>query len=152
MDPAIFLPTLNATLNATSAVLLAAGFWAVRTRRLALHRGLMLAAVGVSAAFLVSYLVYHFGFQLTKRYEGAGRGAYLLLLATHTILAAVTLPLVLVTLARALRGQRGDTKLVSAGIAARFARHRAVARWTLPIWLYVSITGVVIYLLLYVIV
>jgi len=130
------LPTLNAVLNASAALVLATGFVAIRRGRVGLHRACMLTAVGLSALFLASYLVYHA--QVGSRpYEGAGwtRTLYFAVLITHTVLAAVILPLVATTLYRALR--------------ARFDRHARVARWTLPAWLYVSVTGVVVYWMLY---
>ena len=130
------LPTLNACLNATAAVLLVAGYALIRTGRKRAHRGVMLAAFTVSTLFLVSYLVYHYQVG-SVRYPGGGaiRTVYLTILATHTLLAAAVPPLAIVTLRR--------------GLGARFDRHRAIARWTLPIWLYVSVTGVVVYLMLY---
>jgi len=143
------LPTLNAILNAASTCLLLAAYRAVRGRRLMLHRNLMFAAIGTSAAFLTSYLIYHFGVQLTRSYEGPWRELYLGILLSHTALAIGVLPLVLVTVARALKAQQGDAALASPEVAARFARHRSIARWTFPIWLYVSITGVIVYLMLY---
>jgi protein SCO1/2/putative membrane protein len=148
-SPGASLPTLNAALNATSTSLLLAGFWAVRTGRLVAHRYLMLGALTCSAAFLVSYLIYHFGFHLTRRYEGPWRPFYLTILLTHTVLAAGVLPLVLMTTARALRAMRGDPRLRDPQLRERFAQHRAIARWTFPIWLYVSLTGVTIYWMLY---
>jgi len=143
------LPALNAILNSTSTLLLLSAYRAVRTRRLLLHRNLMFAAIITSAAFLVSYLIYHFGVQLTKRYEGPFRPLYFTILISHTILAITVLPLVLMTTARALRGQKGDPTLTSPELPVHFAKHRAIARWTFPIWLYVSVTGVVVYLMLY---
>lgn len=136
MIPYAALPTVNAILNATSAGLLIAGYVAIRRRRRDRHRVLMLAAVASSSLFLVSYLVYH-AHAGTTRFAGSPpvRAAYFAILATHTVLAAAIVPLVILALARALRGE--------------FARHRRVARWTLPTWLYVSVTGVVIYLMLY---
>lgn len=130
------LPTLNAALNATSGVLLATGFVLIRKGKREGHRKAMLAAFGVSVAFLFSYLVYHFQagsvrFQKT----GAIRTVYFSILISHTALAAVTPPLAIVTLRRAWR--------------ERFDAHRRIARWTLPIWLYVSVTGVLVYWMLY---
>lgn len=136
MPPVALLPTINAVLNATAAVALTLGYVAIRRRRVGVHRACMLTAVGVSALFLVSYLAYHY--QAGSRpFGGTGwlRGLYLAILLSHTVLAAAIVPLVLITLTRALRG--------------RFARHVAVARWTLPLWLYVSVTGVVVYWMLY---
>jgi uncharacterized membrane protein YozB (DUF420 family) len=131
-----FLPTLNAVLNATAAALLAWGWTLIRRGRREKHRRVMLAAFATSVLFLTSYLVYHaqvgsVRFQKT----GSIRTIYLTILLTHTVLAAAVAPLALVTLTRALKG--------------RFESHRAIARWTLPIWLYVSVTGVVVYLMLY---
>jgi uncharacterized membrane protein YozB (DUF420 family) len=130
------LPTLNASLNATSAVLLVAGWLLIRARRIDAHRRVMITAFGCSVAFLVSYLVYHFQVG-TVRFPGTGtpRTIYLSILATHTVLAVAVPVLAVITLSRALR--------------RRFDKHRRIARWTLPIWLYVSITGVVVYWMLY---
>jgi putative membrane protein len=135
--PAItILPTLNAVLNSVSAALLAAGFVLIRRRQSAAHRACMLAALGVSALFLVSYVVYHYHAG-SRAYEGQGwvRAVYFVLLVSHIVLAAVIVPLALTTIFRAWRGD--------------FARHVRIARWTLPIWLYVSVTGVVVYWMLY---
>lgn len=130
------LPTLNAVLNAASAVLLACGFAMIRAGRREAHRRFMLAAVSTSSLFLVSYLVYHFQVG-SVRFTGTGaiRNAYLAILLTHTVLAIVIVPLVLLTLRLALR--------------ERFPAHRRLARVTLPLWTYVSVTGVVIYWMLY---
>ena len=130
------LPTVNASLNALSTVLLASGWIFIRRREIARHRACMLAAFATSALFLTSYLVYHAEVGSVP-YQGQGlrRTIYYVILLTHIVLAAAILPLALITLSRAL--------------AARFDRHRAIARWTLPIWLYVSVTGVVIYVMLY---
>jgi len=130
------LPTLNAVLNTASALLLVTGWALVRRGRRDAHRGAMLGAVATSAAFLASYLVYHFEVG-SVRFAGRGaiRTVYLAVLLSHTVLAAAIVPLVLVTLARALRG--------------RFEAHRALARWTLPLWLWVSASGVVVYWMLY---
>jgi len=130
------LPALNATLNGTAAVLLTAGYIMIRTGRRDAHRACMLGAFLASTLFLVSYVVYH-AHAGSKLFPGTGaiRTLYLAILATHVVLAAVILPLSITTLVRALRG--------------RFDTHRRIARWTLPIWLYVSVTGVVIYLMLY---
>ena len=132
------LPALNATLNATSTVLLSLGFYFVRRRQLTAHKRCMLSAFVTSTLFLASYLVYHFQvLPGSVRFGGTGwlRNAYYAILLTHIALAAVILPLALITLSRALKG--------------RFDKHRQIARWTLPLWLYVSITGVVIYWMLY---
>ncbi len=130
------LPSLNALLNTTSALLLVAGWVLVRTGHRAAHRRVMLAALATSTLFLASYLVYHARVG-SVRYAGQGplRAVYFAVLTSHTVLAAVIVPLVFVTLARALRG--------------RFDAHRRVARVTLPLWAYVSVTGVVVYLMLY---
>ena len=130
------LPSVNASLNALSSVLLASGWVFIRRREIARHRACMLAAFATSALFLTSYLVYHAEVGSVP-YQGQGviRTIYYVILLTHVVLAAAILPLALITLSRAL--------------AARFDRHRAIARWTLPIWLYVSVTGVVIYVMLY---
>jgi len=130
------LPTLNACLNATAAVAILTGVLAIRRRRVAVHRAAMLTAFAVSTAFLVSYLVYHYQAG-SKRFEGPGwlRVVYLAILLTHTVLAVAIVPLVVTTLYRALTRQ--------------FARHVPLARWTFPLWLYVSVTGVVVYWMLY---
>ncbi|HSG82743.1 MAG TPA: DUF420 domain-containing protein [Gemmatimonadota bacterium] len=130
------LPTVNALLNATSAIVLVAGFTAIKTRRKNLHRGLMLSAVGVSTLFLASYLYYHSQAGAT-RFTGQGwiRPVYFTILTTHTILAMIIVPLVIATLYLALR--------------QRFPVHRRIARFTLPVWLYVSVTGILVYLMLY---
>lgn len=132
----LHLPTVNASLNALAALLLIAGFIFVRRRQIQAHRVCMVAAFSCSVLFLVSYLYYHYNVG-SVRYSGTGtlRTVYLTILATHTVLAAAVPFLAIVTLVRALR--------------ERWDRHRAIARWTLPIWLYVSVTGVVIYLMLY---
>jgi uncharacterized membrane protein YozB (DUF420 family) len=130
------LPTLNATLNGTAAVLLVWAYWLIRHKRVAAHRRLMITAFCVSIAFLISYLVYHAQIG-SKHYEGTGllRPLYYSILLTHTSLALTVPVLAIITLRRGLRKD--------------YARHRAIARWTLPIWLYVSITGVVVYVMLY---
>jgi uncharacterized membrane protein YozB (DUF420 family) len=130
------LPTVNAILNASAAVLLVTGYVFVRRGRIRAHRACMIGAFALSTLFLVSYLTYHAQVG-SKRYEGTGpvRTLYLGILLTHTILAALVPPLAIVTLWRALR--------------ERFDRHVRIARWTLPIWLYVSVTGVVVYAMLY---
>ena len=130
------LPALNAALNATSAALLAIGWRAVRRRRIALHRACMLAACGVSTLFLVSYVIYHY-LAGSRPFLGQGwvRWLYFPILVSHIILAAAMVPFVLTTAYRALSGD--------------YVRHVWIARRTLPVWLYVSVTGVVVYLLLY---
>ncbi len=130
------LPTVNATLNGVSALLLSGGYLAIRRRRIAVHRRFMLAALATSTLFLTSYIVYHLSAPAV-RFGGQGwiRPVYFAMLISHVILAAALLPLVLVTVIRALRG--------------RFDAHRRLARWTLPIWFYVSVTGVLVYVALY---
>lgn len=131
------LPTVNATLNATSAVFLGLGYWCIRQKRVDAHRVCMLVAVVVSIVFLISYVTYHVHIG-SKHFAGQGlaRPVYFTILLSHTILAmAVALYMAPVTLYRALR--------------KRFDRHKMIARWTLPIWFYVSVTGVVVYLMLY---
>jgi uncharacterized membrane protein YozB (DUF420 family) len=130
------LPTVNAALNAISAILLIWGYTLIRRKQMDRHRKVMTTAFCTSCLFLVCYLVYHaqvgsVRFQKT----GAIRTLYLSILATHTMLAAAVPVLAIITLRR--------------GRAARYDRHRAIARWTLPIWLYVSVTGVVVYAMLY---
>jgi uncharacterized membrane protein YozB (DUF420 family) len=129
------LPAVNATLNGLAALLLVTGYVFIRRGNRARHQQCMLGALGVSALFLVSYVIYHLNAG-SRPFEGQGpiRIVYFTILITHVILAAAIVPLALVTATRALRG--------------RFDRHVRIARWTLPIWLYVSVTGVVIYLLL----
>lgn len=130
------LPTLNAALNATSAALLLCGWLLIRRGRRQAHRRVMLAALGCSALFLVSYLVYHAQVG-SVRFQGRGpiRTVYFAILISHTILATAIVPLVAVTVARALRGS--------------FDLHRRIARLTLPAWAYVSVTGVAVYWMLY---
>lgn len=130
------LPLINATLNGTAAVLLVLGYVAIKTGRVTVHKAAMLTALVVSAAFLASYLTYHFavrGGQAT-RYTGPWRELYLAVLLSHTVLAAVAAPLAVATAVLGLRG--------------RYRWHVRLARWTLPIWLYVSVTGVIVYLFL----
>jgi uncharacterized membrane protein YozB (DUF420 family) len=130
------LPFVNALLNGSSAVLLGLGYAFIRRRRVTAHRRCMLGAFAVSLLFLVSYVVYH-AQAGSRPYagHGAARAIYLVLLISHIILAAAILPLALTTLYRAWRGD--------------FSRHVRIARRTLPLWLYVSVTGVVIYVMLY---
>ena len=130
------LPAVNAALNALTALLLVAGYVQIRRRRIAAHRACMLAAFTTSVLFLVSYLTYHAQVG-SQPFTGQGpiRTVYFVVLISHIVLAALILPLALVTLRRGLR--RDDV------------RHAAIARWTLPIWLYVSVTGVVVYWMLY---
>ena len=130
------LPAVNATLNGISGVLLLCGWLLIRARRIQAHRVVMLAAFTASSLFLVSYLVYHAqvgSVPFTR--QGWVRTVYFTILITHVLLAFVTLPLAFMTLFRALR--------------ENFARHRAIARWTFPLWAYVSVTGVLVYVLLY---
>lgn len=136
MPDAADLPGVNAALNAVAATLLSIGYVLIRTGRVAQHRACMLAAFGASTLFLASYVVYHLevgSVPFTR--EGPIRIVYFTVLISHVVLAALIPPLALVTLLRALRG--------------RFAAHAALARWTLPIWLYVSVTGVAVYWMLY---
>ena len=134
-DYAIF-PVINATLNGSSAVLIATGRVLIRRGNMAAHRAFMIAAVVCSSAFLVSYLWYHVHVgSVPFRGQGAARPVYFAVLISHTLLAGAVVPLIIITLLRGLRGS--------------YDRHRAIARWTYPIWLYVSVTGVVIYLMLY---
>jgi uncharacterized membrane protein YozB (DUF420 family) len=130
------LPALNASLNALATAFLISGYICIRTGRRNLHRNCMLAALATSALFLVSYVLYHANAG-SRPFPGQGavRALYFAILIPHVVLAAAVLPLALLTTARGLR--------------ADFTRHRRIARWTLPIWLYVSVTGVVIYLMLY---
>jgi putative membrane protein len=130
------LPALNATLNAIAAVLLASGFLLIRNRRRIAHRNVMIAALVCSTIFLTSYLIYHAQVG-SVHFPGTGgwRTLYFTVLISHTLLAATVPVLALITLSRALR--------------QRFDQHRRIARWTLPIWMYVSVTGVVVYWMLY---
>ena len=130
------LPHLNAALNAASFLLLAAAFYKIRRGDVQAHRRLMLSALAVSGLFLVSYVTYHAQYGSVRfTGQGAVRAVYFFILITHIIVAAAIVPLVVVTVVRALRGD--------------FARHRRVARWTYPLWVYVSVTGVFVYLMLY---
>ena len=130
------LPDLNAALNSLSAVFLLAGYRFIRLKNQQAHRRCMLAAFSCSILFLVSYLIYHYQVgSVSFKGQGWIRPVYFIILLTHTILATTVLPLALITLVRALR--------------ERFDAHRRIARWTFPIWLYVSITGVVVYMMLY---
>lgn len=130
------LPAINASLNALSGVLLVIGYALMRARRIELHRRVMIAAFITSSLFLVCYVIYHAqvgSVRFTR--EGFVRPLYFTILITHVTLAATVLPLAIITLTRGLKG--------------RYPRHRAIARWTFPIWLYVSVTGVLVYVLLY---
>ena len=136
MIPVTSLPHLNALLNSVSAVLLLTGYRFIRRGNVAAHRRCMLAALASSGLFLASYLVYHFSVG-SVRFQGQGwiRTVYFTVLVSHTVLATAIAPLVVITVVRALR--------------ERFDRHRAIARWTLPLWIYVSATGVAVYWMLY---
>jgi putative membrane protein len=130
------LPAVNASLNTLASVFLVVGYVLIRQGRIAQHRACMLAAFGTSALFLISYVIYHANVGSRPfTGEGAIRVAYFVILISHIILAIFILPLAVVTLWR--------------GLAGRYARHVAIARWTFPLWLYVSITGVIVYLMLY---
>ena len=130
------LPTIDAALNAASAILLTLGYFFIRKKNILAHKVCMLSAFATSTLFLACYLTYHY-FHGTTRFAGHGvvRWFYFSLLGSHTLLAAAIVPLVLVTLYRAWR--------------ERFDLHKRIARWTLPLWLYVSVTGVIVYLMLY---
>ncbi len=136
MIPLAALPAVNATLNGASALLLLAGFLCIRRRLVAAHKACMASGCVVSALFLASYLTYHYQVG-SVRFTGQGwvRPVYFAILLSHTVLAAAVVPLALVRVARALQG--------------RFDRHVRIARWALPVWLYVSVTGVVVYWMLY---
>jgi uncharacterized membrane protein YozB (DUF420 family) len=130
------LPAVNATLNAISGILLVVAYLLIRARRIEQHRKVMIAAFVTSSLFLVCYVIYHAqvgSVRFTR--QGFVRPVYFTILITHVALAAVVLPMAIVTLSR--------------GLKARYAQHRRIARWTFPIWLYVSITGVLVYVLLY---
>ena len=130
------LPAVNATLNAISGVLLVIAYALIRARRIEQHRAVMIAAFTTSSLFLISYIVYHAqvgSVRFTR--QGFVRPLYFTILITHVTLAAAVLPLAIVTLSR--------------GLKARYPQHRRIARWTFPIWLYVSVTGVLVYVLLY---
>jgi uncharacterized membrane protein YozB (DUF420 family) len=130
------LPAVNATLNATSGMLLIVGYVLMRARRIELHRRVMTAAFVTSSLFLICYLVYHANVGSVRfTRPGFVRPLYFTILITHVTLAAAVLPLAIITLSR--------------GLAARYPQHRRIARWTFPIWLYVSVTGVLVYVLLY---
>ncbi len=131
------LPAINASLNALSAVLLFTGYVLIRRGKRTLHKRCMLAALTTSSLFLACYVVYHWGIGGSKPFPGQGMigTIYYLVLVPHVLLAMTVLPLALVTTAR--------------GLASQFEGHRRIARWTLPIWLYVSVTGVIVYWMLY---
>jgi uncharacterized membrane protein YozB (DUF420 family) len=127
---------LNASLNGVSAILLAGGYVAIRSGKIAVHKAFMISAFAASSVFLVSYLLYHYRVGHVQ-FQGQGwiRPVYFVLLLTHTVLAVVIVPMILITLRRAW--------------LERFDRHRIIARWTLPLWFYVSVTGVIVYLMVY---
>ncbi len=131
------LPAVNATLNATSAVLLALGYIFIKRQKKIAHRNCMIAAFGTSTVFLACYLTYHFSIRAVTKFTGEGwvRPFYFTILITHIILAVVIVPLIFITLNRALK--------------ARFELHKKIARWTWPLWMYVSVTGVIVYVMLY---
>lgn len=127
---------LNASLNGTSAILLACGYAAIRNGKIKVHKAFMISAFVVSNLFLISYLIYHYRVgHVVFQGQGWIRPVYFALLLSHTVLAIVIVPLILITLRRAW--------------LEKFDRHRAIARWTLPLWFYVSVTGVIVYILLY---
>jgi putative membrane protein len=130
-------PMLNASLNGLSAILLAAGYAAIRAGKRDVHKYFMLSAFWVSVAFLVSYVTYHIRVKQVILFQGQGwiRPVYFALLLSHTILAIVIVPLIVITLRRAWM--------------ERFDKHRVIARWTLPLWFYVCVTGVIVYLMVY---
>src|SRR5262245_12607079 len=130
------LATVNAGLNATAAVLIGTGFYFIKQRNIRAHKACMIAAMAVSAVFLTSYLIYHYNVGSVRfTQQGWIRNVYFPLLLTHTVLAAVVLPMVLRTVFLSFKG--------------RFGHHVKIARWTFPIWMYVSVTGVIVYLMLY---
>ena len=129
------LPTVNATLNSITTILLVYGYILIRQKKRKLHKNIMLTAFGTSAAFLVSYVIYHWFKSGPKEYLGDYSELYFFILITHIVLAAIIIPLALITLYR--------------GWSENLSKHRKIAKITLPIWLYVSVTGVVIYMMLY---
>jgi uncharacterized membrane protein YozB (DUF420 family) len=130
-------PALNAALNATSAVLLAGGYAAIKAGKMQVHKRFMVSAFWVSVVFLASYVIYHIRVKQVVLFQGQGwiRPVYFTLLLSHTILAIVIVPMILVTLRRAWM--------------ERFDKHRLIARWTLPLWFYVCVTGVIVYFMVY---
>jgi len=131
-----FLPHLNAALNTSSFILLSSGYYFIRHQKVKAHRACQLSALTASIVFLISYIVYHQHHGVTRfAGQGIARPVYFTILTSHTILAVVIVPLIIITLRRALR--------------CDFDRHKAIARWTLPLWMYVSVTGVIVYLMLY---
>jgi uncharacterized membrane protein YozB (DUF420 family) len=136
MSSASILPHVTATLNAATVVFAAAGFAFIRSGHRQAHRAAMIGAVAMSVLFLIAYLTYHFTQPIfVFRGQGWVRPVYYALMISHVVLAMVVTPMVLLTFVRGLRG--------------RFERHRPLARWTLPLWLYVSVTGIVVYIMLY---
>ena len=133
----ILFPTLNATLNGLAGLFMLVGVYFIRRKEVRKHRAMMLAAFITSALFLVSYLAYHFSTHLVTTYQGTGmmRTLYFFVLISHSVLAAVVPVMVLITLTR--------------GLKMKVERHRRIARWTFPTWLYVSVTGVLVYVMLY---
>ena len=132
------LPALNAILNSVSAILLMTGYFFIRQKNIKAHRAVMISAFVTSTLFLTSYLIYHFSKELgPTRFQGEGiiRPIYFFILITHTALAITIVPMIFVTFSRALK--------------KKFDPHRKIARWTLPLWMYVSVTGVIVYLMLY---
>jgi putative membrane protein len=130
------LPAVNAALNSLSAIFLVGGYYFIRSRNIGAHKACMLSAFATSVLFLISYLVYHYQVgSVPFKGQGGIRVVYFTILVSHTILAVTVVPLALITLSRAFK--------------ERFAAHRRIARWTFPIWLYVSITGVIVYAMLY---
>ena len=137
MIPVSALPHLNATLNAASGIFLLLGYWFIRRKRIRQHKFCMLAAVTVSVVFFTSYIIYHYHAG-SRPFQGQGpiRTIYFAILLSHTVLAVVNVPIVIVTLARAFK--------------EKFDQHaRLASRWTFPVWMYVSVTGVIVYLMLY---
>jgi putative membrane protein len=130
-------PALNATLNATSALLLAGGYAAIRAGKMQVHKRFMVSAFWVSVVFLVSYVIYHLRVKQVVLFQGQGwiRPVYFTLLLSHTVLAIVIVPLILITLRRAWM--------------EKYDKHRIIARWTLPLWFYVCVTGVIVYFMVY---
>jgi putative membrane protein len=130
-------PALNASLNALSALLLAGGYAAIRAGKMEVHKRFMVSAFWVSVVFLASYVIYHIRVKQVVLFQGQGwiRPVYFTLLTSHTILAIVIVPMILITLRRAWLG--------------KFDKHRLIARWTLPLWFYVCVTGVIVYLMVY---
>ena len=131
------LPSVNAALNALASLFLVLGFVLIRRGKVQQHRAMMLAAFATSTLFLATYLYYHFNAQLIPKFQGEGlaRTVYFVILISHSVLAVAVPPMAIITLFR--------------GLKMTVERHRAIARWTLPLWLYVSVTGVLVYVLLY---